>query len=92
VKVIGEMAVARFAKKHPGARKPLERFLAIVRQANWEHFPDVKRSFPAADYVSGRIVFDIRGNNYRLVTIVSFEKQLLSIENVFTHEEYDRRF
>ncbi|MGA3190727.1 MAG: type II toxin-antitoxin system HigB family toxin [Bryobacteraceae bacterium] len=91
VKVLGEAMIARFAQKHTASRKPLQRFLEIARAADWPHFPALKRSFAAADYTSrGMVIFDIGGNKYRLVVTVSFEKQILLIERVLTHEEYDR--
>jgi len=92
MKVTGEAKIGRFAKKHPRSRKPLARFLTIARAAEWLHFPGVKESFPAADYApaTGTIVFDIGGNKYRLVARVDFEEQIIYIESVLTHEEYDR--
>ncbi len=92
VKVFGEIAVAKFAAKHASSRKPLQRFLEIVRSSEWPHFPGVKRTFPATDYApsSGTLIFDICGNKYRLVTRVDFEEQILFIQSVLTHEEYDR--
>jgi mRNA interferase HigB len=92
VTVYGEMRVAKFARKHADARKPLARFLAIVRQAAWSHFPEVKQSFPATDYVPATqmLIFDIGGNRYRLVARVDFELQALLIRAVMTHEQYDR--
>jgi mRNA interferase HigB len=91
VRVLGEAMIARFAKRHSASRKPLQRFLEIARTADWPHFPALKQSFAAADYTSkGTIIFDIGGNKYRLIATVSFEKQILLIERVLTHEEYSR--
>jgi mRNA interferase HigB len=91
VRVLGEAMIARFAKKHSASRKPLLRFLEIARAADWPHFPALKRSFAAADYTSnGTIIFNIGGNKYRLAATVNFEKQILLIERVLTHEEYTR--
>jgi mRNA interferase HigB len=90
VDVYGEAAVARFARKHPASRKPLQRFLEIVKQANWPHFAAVKSTFAAADYVSGRLVFDIGGNKYRIVASVDFDGQILVVDKVMTHERYNR--
>ena len=91
MEVIGEAVAAKFTKKHPVARKPLQRFLTVVKAAEWRHFPDVKQSFAAADYTpSGRTIFDIGGNKYRLIARIDFEEQLLLIEKMLTHEEYDR--
>jgi mRNA interferase HigB len=92
VRILGEATVARFASKHAGSRKALQRFLTVATNADWPHFPAVKQTFPATDLgrQSGRLVFDVGGNKYRLVASVDFKEQILVIERVFTHEEYDR--
>jgi mRNA interferase HigB len=92
VEVIGEAAVAEFTKKHAQSRRPVARFLAVARMARWPHFPAIKQSFPAADYVpgTGTVTFDIGANKYRLAARIDFEEQLLFIQAVLTHEEYDR--
>jgi mRNA interferase HigB len=93
LKVYGEATVAKFARKHPASRKPLERFLEIAREADWPHFPAVRQSFAAADYArsTGTLIFDVGGNKYRLIARADFEEQMLFIERVLTHEEYTRR-
>lgn len=77
----------------PTSRTALDRFLKIARTAEWPHFPDVKRTLPAADYASstGTIIFDIGGNKYRLVARVDFDEQLLFVQQVLTHEEYYKK-
>jgi mRNA interferase HigB len=92
VKVFGEAVIAGFARKHPASRKPLQRFVAVAGAALWPHFPAVKETFAATDYApaTGTLIFNIGGNKYRLVARVDFEEQLLVIETVLTHGEYDR--
>lgn len=89
MEVYGEATVARFSRKHPASRKPLQRFLGIVKQAAWPHFAAVKRAFAACDYVSGRLVFD-GGNKYRIIASVDFDEQILVVDEVMTHEQYNR--
>jgi mRNA interferase HigB len=74
------------------ACKPLQRFLEIARGADWPHFPALKQTFPATDLVrkTGKAIFDIGGNKYRLIAVVNFEKQALLIEEVLSHEKYNR--
>src|SRR2546429_7326711 len=93
VKVFGEAVIAGFTKKHPASRKPLQRFVTIARTALWPHFPAVKETFPSTDYApaSGTLIFNISGNKYRLVARVDFEEQLMVIQAVLTHQEYDRK-
>ena len=92
MRVFGEAVVAGFAKRHPGARKPLQRFATIVRSALWPHFPAVKETFPATDYApaTGALIFNIGGNKYRLIARVDFEEQWLVIRTVPTHQEHLR--
>jgi len=92
MRILGEATVARFANRHADARKSLQRFLMVARNADWPHFPAVKATFPATDLgkQSGRLIFDIGGNKYRLIASVDFKEQLLVIEHLLTHEEYDR--
>ena len=92
MRVLGEAILARFAAKHAGARAPLQRFLEIARNAQWHHYPAVKDTFRATDIgkKTGRLIFDIGGNKYRLIASVDFAEQLLVIEQVLTHEDYER--
>ena len=92
MKVYGEAAITKFAGKHAASRKALQRFLEIAREAAWPHFPAVKRTFAATDYApsTGTLIFDIGGNKYRVIARVDFKEQMLFIQSVMTHEEYNR--
>ena len=89
--VVGEHNIARFAKKYAASRRPLARFVELVQAADWKHFTELKETFPAADYASGVVIFDIGGNKYRLTATVNYELQTLLIEEVLTHEQYNER-
>jgi len=56
-----------------------------------EAFTDLKETFPAADHVSGLVIFDIGGNKYRLTATVNYDLPAVLIEEVLTHEQYDQR-
>ncbi|MFN0104906.1 MAG: type II toxin-antitoxin system HigB family toxin [Bryobacteraceae bacterium] len=92
MKVYGEAVLTKFAKKHGASRRPLQRFLEIVRETDWPHFTARKQTFPATDLgkKTGKAIFDVGGNNYRLIAIIDFDEQALLIESVLTHEEYNR--
>ena len=92
MKVFGEAVITGFAKRHPASRRPLQRFVAIARTALWPHFPAVKETLPTTDYApaTGTLIFNIGGNKYRLIARVDFEEQLLVIQTVLTHQEYNR--
>ena len=80
--VYGEAAITKFAREHAASRRPLQRFLEVLRAAEWPHFPAVKQTFPATDYLqsTGTMIFNIGGNKYRLAARVDFKEQLLYIE------------
>ena len=62
-----------------------------VRKANWANAADVKRLYATASIVNAeRIVFNIKGNDFRLVTAVDFEKAIVWIKWIGTHRDYDR--
>jgi mRNA interferase HigB len=62
-----------------------------VRKANWRTTADVKRSDAKASILSAeRIVFDIKGGGYRLVTAIDFEKSVVWIKWIGSHKDYDR--
>lgn len=69
----------------------LERWYEIVEDAEWRNFSDIRKDFPSADYVGNQhYVFNIRGNNYRLIVVVKFVMGYVFVRFVGTHQEYDR--
>jgi mRNA interferase HigB len=80
-----------FIKNHADAKNALQRWIIIVEKAEWKTHADIKADFPAADYIGKeRYVFNIRGNNYRMVAIVILIANLLTIRFLGTHNEYDK--
>ena len=62
-----------------------------VEHAEWNSFGDLKRDFPSADYVGNdRYVFNIKGNNNRLVVVVIFNPKWVLVRWVGRHKDYDK--
>jgi mRNA interferase HigB len=93
MEIFGELVAARFARKYPAARKPLQRFLRICRQAAWPHLPALKETFASADYApeTGTVIFNLGGNKYRIVALIDFERQEILMVQIMTHETYGRK-
>lgn len=87
--VISNHALAAFWLKHPGARVPLEAWYRLMKTSRFESFQAIKNSFRSADYVPPFVVFDVGGNNFRVIGAIHYDRQKLYIREVFTHAEYD---
>lgn len=79
----------------PKAARFLENWRAIVRAAEWKSLVDVRKTYPSADAIkveSGRqvVVFNVCGNDYRLVVAVHFNRQVVYTLRFMTHAEYSK--
>lgn len=78
-------------RDHAALKVALDAWFAAVRRASWRNSAEVKRRFATVSVVSSeRIVFNIKGNDYRLVVSVDFEKGIVWIKWIGTRKEYDR--
>jgi mRNA interferase HigB len=78
-------------KDQPALKAALDAWFAEVRRVQWASTADIKRSYATASSVSAdRIVFNMKGNDYRLVVAVDFEKGIVWIKWIGTHRDYDR--
>jgi mRNA interferase HigB len=69
----------------------LDAWFAEVRKASWSNMAAVKRHYATASIISAdRVVFNIKGDSYRLVVAVDFEKSIVFIKWIGTHADYDR--
>jgi mRNA interferase HigB len=95
--VIGTEMVENYLADHAGhkgikvARTQYEAWLDIARRAEWRNPEDVKASYPKASILkTSRVVFNIKGNDYRLVAAIRYPASVLAIRFFGTHVEYDK--
>ncbi|WP_071145173.1 type II toxin-antitoxin system HigB family toxin [Bacteroides ihuae] len=80
-----------FVQNHAQAVKPLNKWVEKVKTEHWQSHTDVKRTFGTADYVgNGRYVFNISGNNFRLIAVVLFVGEVLDVRFIGTHSAYSK--
>jgi mRNA interferase HigB len=89
VRIISIKKLREFWTKYSKAESALRAWYTITKAASWEHFPDLKRSFPAADLAGRRTVFDVSGNHFRLIARVNYKTHRVFVLYVLTHREYD---
>ena len=91
MRVIAISTLRRFWQKHPMAEIPVRAWYAEARRAGWERPADVKTNRRNVSILANnRAVFNIKGNDYRLVVAMRYDKQIMFIRFIGTHAEYDR--
>ncbi|MFI3331181.1 MAG: type II toxin-antitoxin system HigB family toxin [Rikenellaceae bacterium] len=91
MRIITRNALIEFYTKHSSSKTALEEWYSKVKKAKWSSFVDIKRDFNSVDYIGEqRYVFNIKGNDYRLVVVVKFTMQSIYIRFIGTHQEYDK--
>ena len=88
--VISEKKLNDFWEKHADSKNALKVWLKIIEKTKYTTLNELKKTFPKADLVGNKIVFDIGGNKYRLITVIHFNRAKIYIRAVLTHEEYDK--
>lgn len=86
--LIGLPKLTGFWAENPRARKPLETWKSLIEKNAFKHFAHLKQTFRAVDYVPPDTVFDVGGNKYRIIAVVSFQTQIAAVKDVMTHDEY----
>ena len=88
--VISKRTLVQFYEKNPTAKIALEVWHADVRKSEWESPDQIKRLYASASFLhDNRVVFNIKGNEYRLVVSVAYRFQAIYVKFIGTHAEYD---
>lgn len=91
MRVIAHLTIVEFYTKHADAKTSLEEWYTKTIKAEWSNFADIKTTFNSVDAVGNkRFVFNIKGNDYRLVAIVLFIPKMVYVRFIGTHAEYDK--
>lgn len=90
MRIIAKSTLREFWEKHNDAEVPLKTWHKIVEKQNWKNMHDIKQMFGDASIIgNNRVVFNIKGNNYRLVVYIVFKVQKVFIRFIGTHKQYD---
>ena len=91
MRIIAVSTLREFWESHPEAQQPLKAWFEAVQGAQWQQPADIKAQFGSASILKGRrVVFNIKGNDCRLVVAVRYTSTMMFIRFVGTHAEYDR--
>ena len=91
MRIVAKKAIVSFYTRHADAKVALEDWYEKTTSVEWENFAQLRKTFASADNVGNkRIVFNIKGNDYRLVAIVLFKIKMVYVRFIGTHGEYDK--
>ncbi len=91
MRIITEEPLKKYIERFPDTRAALQDWVKTVKRAEWRNFQDIKKTFNSVDSVGNQhYVFNIRGNNHRLVVVIKFTIQWVYIRFIGTHGEYDK--
>ena len=91
MKVVSVGMLRRFWRRHRSAEQPLKAWYDEAKSARWSTPEDIRARYGSASFVANnRVVFNIKGNDYRLVVKVHYELQRVYICWVGTHDAYDK--
>ena len=89
--IIGQKVLKDFSDKHSDVRSQIESWIAKVKFMDWLSPNDVKLWFGSASFLKDDVVvFNIKGNSYRLVTKIDYQKKIILILKIGTHAEYSK--
>ena len=91
MRIIARKTLKEYYQVHPEVEQQLEAWYYEARHADWKTPEDIKRRYASASILANnRVVFNIKGNNYRLVVEINYNTGIIYIRFVGTHAEYDR--
>ncbi|HCY76547.1 MAG TPA: addiction module toxin RelE [Ignavibacteriales bacterium] len=91
MRIIAIKKLREFWLKHPDAEQPLRAWYKEAEDANWVKPNDLTKYYRTANILSSnRVVFNIKGNDYRLITTINYDYKVVYIRFIGTHKEYDR--
>ncbi len=88
--VVSRKKLREFCQIHADSCEALDDWFRTVTRATWTTLIETQTVYPKADSVGNFTVFNIKGNTYRLITSIHYEKQIIHLKYVLTHAEYDK--
>lgn len=91
MRIIARKTLRLFWERHPDAEQALKAWFHDTQLAAWNSPDDILQAYASASFIANnRVVFNIRGNNYRLIVLINYPYQIVYVRFIGTHAEYDR--
>ncbi|MEI8181665.1 MAG: type II toxin-antitoxin system HigB family toxin [Desulfomonile sp.] len=91
MRIISKRQLREFWEKHPDAKQPLFVWYSVVKKADWREPIDITSTYRNARTIGmNRAIFSLKGNDYRLVVAIRYDKGIVFIRFVGTHDQYNK--
>ncbi len=91
MRIVAKKILRDFWEKHEDCEQQLKSWFREAQKAEWKNPNEIKTEYPSASILNvNRVIFNIKGNNYRLIVKISYEYQMVWIRFIGTHTEYDK--
>ncbi len=91
MRIISKKTLREFWVKHTDSEQQLKAWYQEVNTADWKNPKRIKKEYPSASFLAdNRVVFNIKGNTYRLIVKINYEYRIVWVRFIGTHAEYDK--
>lgn len=91
MRIISRKKLRDFWEENPETEQPLKAWFQIAKKSEWNNFNDIKAVFASASIVGNdRVVFNVKGNSYRLIVRILFKQKKMFIRFIGTHNDYNK--
>lgn len=95
MKVRNEKVLVKYQKNHADIRKPINNWKYLIERSSFQNFDELRQTFANADYIPNSnfislTIFNVKGNSYRLIVDIDYSNQIILVEAIMTHAEYDK--
>lgn len=92
MRIIGREVLVNFMRRHVDSRKWIECWIAETEKIEWCYPQDIKDSYSTVSFLSNnRVIFNVKGNSYRLVCKIAYNTKIVKVDWVGTHAEYSKK-
>lgn len=89
MKLVGKKTLIDFGEKHADVRSQIDAWIAEAKDSDWKQPSDIKKKYASVTFLKDNyLIFNLKGNKYRLKVQVSYSNQIIFIKKVGTHNEY----
>lgn len=91
LRIISKKILRTFWEKHSDCQQQLKSWFQETSAVKWNNSKEIKKEYPSASFLLGnRVVFNIKGNKYRLIVKINYDYHLIWVRFIGTHAEYDK--